>query len=1159
MEETSVSIVLEQCESLTYNERTKQMLKLGRQSTTNPSVRSTIYKLLDGSVYEQKLVLDSCYGSQDVDLAIQYISHASPSKWLQTRAMHLIELLGTDEQILQALEFIPLKLQIKSLGRLKNAKRWRRLKTKERVIDQYLDNINDKEESALFRQLLPLSSLQYVSENLPRLVAKLSEKYWLKLATHYPVTVQAHLEHWIESSELDSPILLGIANSIISKWTKRRPDSALKLAELMVEKFPISRLPLQKLLSTRPHACMKLILENDDTALESLYFDNGILKCLSPEHILVLFEHRIITSWDFKTLTHEQRSVLYPVIRNIWRSEAGVLDITVVSHLPNPYRIEEAHRHIALSTYQTKPSDRIPYIGLLPWKEGLEFQKPFLHSRDADIRSSALSSQLEGAMYNEDYISDALDLVIRYKNDQDPIRRSMLMALSKIPGGRWNEEHLPLLAQIFRHALEASDLSHFSIDYIHEILSRLLTWFPEWTASQIVLFVKGGKLQHYDMFSHASGKFAPSMIMRIIQTALSPTLQDLSKKNDLSTLLILADLFSDHLGFWTEILDIFERAIDPEESKDHDNGSKVLQFLQRHHRATFFRIAPQLLEPKSMRFIDAQLIVRHILIHRQDLVPRLFTYHNSGSQRELLWPRLCFGDWPWTYRTWTQKQQEEFASILESRMETEDSIHQNSLYIRTLGLLNYTDPRILMHLTTSSNPVMYENATKALAKFETDAGHKSILLLLKSSDADQSLVGDVIDNEQVEEMSKKAKVAAYSLQYIIQSMSTTQAFNLLTGILRQRVTIAKEIFRLIGTLETEKAYQFLLSISTAENLHPDSYGAILQALAHETYLSKHQTWDVYKIAASKNSSNNTETQQSLLAILASFFSIPAIISNPSNIQNILEMCLTLLSSPSIELHIQTLKTLSMKPRLPFEISELGFHSLQSRLLELIQSRNVDEQKATARLIYKIFARKSSSKIISDIFKPLTTAMHMIPWIRNSLKILFDEYMLHIGLQSVDTRTLLSTTSVVLGHLQQCDITVKMKIRLIFTGFAISFPELKMHLLEMVEKEELVGDALVLASGQLGHWAENKGKETQVEELEGLLKNLKKEGAGEGAGRRLGLVCLEKGARRWGWSEKRKERLSSYKEDRNGGSMGAMIREAAWDIRVPGEIHGEDST
>ncbi|KAA8566696.1 hypothetical protein EYC84_009229 [Monilinia fructicola] len=959
------------------------MLIIGQQSTKNPSTRSMIYELLDGSTYEQKLALDSCHGSQDVNLPLQYLAGGSLSKWLQSRAMHLVELLGTDDQILNALSSVPLKLQIRSLSRMKYSKRWRRLKTRTGVIDQYLEGIVAKEESSVFRRIFPLSSSQYVSENLPRLVAKLSERDWLRLATNHPSIVQTQLEVWINGPEPVNPVFLSIINSIVSKWTSQRPDAALKLLTSMAEKIPISNLPLQELLSANPDACIKLVLEKDDVALEKLSFDNDILKRLSLEHTLTVFEYNKISTWDFQALTHEQRSVLYPVIRHIWRSKEGVLNSSIVSHLPNPYRLEEARRHITLSAFEAKPSDRISYIGLTPWAEGIELQRPFLHSKDAEIRSSALKCQIKSAMFDETYVSNALNLVIRYRNDQDPVRLAMLRALSKIPGGRWNEEHLPNLEKIIRQALEASDLSQ-----------------------------------------------------------------------------------SKHYG--------------PE------------------------------------------------------------------SERRLLFPSLCHEHRPWIYRKWTQKQQEKFASILETRVEEDkDMIYEDSSYIRTLGLLNFIDPKILSHLATSSITTVYESAIKALAKFDTGSGYKVILSLLPSSDEDGIPAQNDPKDDETNKGSQRAKMATYSLKHIIQSMSAPQAFKLLTDIPRQRITIGKEVIRLIGTLETDEAYEFLIKTSTDETLHPDSCTAVLQALSHEFYLSKPQTWDIYQSTASKTTEDDMEIQKSLLAIIASLFSIPSIISNSSIIQNILEILLNLLSSPSTELRIQTLGTLSTTPRLPFEFSQKGYNSLQTRLQELLQARNIDEQHATARVIYTLFASNPSSTIFPTIFLPLTKPQEITLKTRNLLRVLIDEYSSYVGWDSAGSRPLVATTSLILGYLAECSITRKLRIQLLFCGFGLAFEELKSGVAGMVE-EGLSPDALVEMVRKLGVWVERRGREAQVAELEGLLGTMGVEG------RRLALVCLVKGAERWGWDAPRKGRLEIFR----GEEEELGVREAAWDVVVPGEGGGE---
>ncbi|QSZ31470.1 hypothetical protein DSL72_001035 [Monilinia vaccinii-corymbosi] len=201
--------------------------------------------------------------------------------------------------------------------------------------------------------------------------------------------------------------------------------------------------------------------------------------------------------------------------------------------------------------------------------------------------------------------------------------------------------------------------------------------------------------------------------------------------------------------------------------------------------------------------------------------------------------------------------------------EDKEVLHHVAVCVKTIALLNFIEPKILLHLTTPSIAMVYETATGALGTFDTDSVQKTILSLLPSSDEDENSMKNKADNSDYDDGAGKdnkgAKMVTDSCRHIIKSMNTIQAFKLQTDIPRQRVTIAKEIFRLIGRLETEEADQFLIQTSTNEKLLPDFYTAVLEARSHETYLSKSQTWTVYQSNASKNTKETSNPPSSLLS------------------------------------------------------------------------------------------------------------------------------------------------------------------------------------------------------------------------------------------------------------------------------------------------------
>jgi hypothetical protein len=130
----------------------------------------------------------------------------------------------------------------------------------------------------------------------------------------------------------------------------------------------------------------------------------------------------------------------------------------------------------------------------------------------------------------------------------------------------------------------------------------------------------------------------------------------------------------------------------------------------------------------------------------------------------------------------------------------------------------------------------------------------------------------------------RARIAIYALRTAILAMSPQNAIALLQTIPSEKVTVAKEIIRLIGEFTTEVAYQELLAWNEKE-LHPDVRVALLRAFW--THLERDETWLIFQQAAISSDSAistmvtripsnslSTPTQAKLLTLLATLLQHP---------------------------------------------------------------------------------------------------------------------------------------------------------------------------------------------------------------------------------------------------------------------------------------------
>ncbi|KAM3081761.1 hypothetical protein ACMFMG_005207 [Clarireedia jacksonii] len=810
--------------------------------------------------------------------------------------MRAILIMGTDEQVSIALKSLPVYLQVQSLRRLRSFRRRRR---RQNVVDGYIEDIPNKEQSQLFQRMLPLGSRALVKKYLPSVVGAFEETAWVRLARYYPDIALVELEKWAERAEPNDPILLGVGDALISYWAyeKGPSDRALQALKIMMKKFSPSQLRLWDMEKMKADQLIPLLLDHDHAALRKMHFQatktlKGLRK-LSTERLIEISQvvRDIIDTLRFPQFTLEQRIALYPLIRETWRDDCGILPTNVVSSLPTNIRLEEARRHLALPALDSRTAQKCRYIAMLPWEEAMELQKPMLYNKDVSIRSVALGAQIWSAKFDQSHLSNALDLALRFKNDQDSTRLAIFNGLDSIPASRWKEQHLPQLSQLFRHYLDARDLSFRTQVRIVNFLRRVVTFHPAWTSQQLLQLFQERRAPQRNFLKYATGKYGPKQILSYIQTTFSSFIQTIGKK-DISTLTILGIYFGTHIKYWPELLDIAEKWVRDDNSEEL--GVTGLGLLEKCRPQALFEIVPLLINRKEKTDVDrfctqirTRIIRDHILKYRQDLLPQILL--DPKDSLEILYSIKN----KTLLRKWTAEQQSIYARHLISFISNAaERDYSRPKCIDGLRYLSYTDPQPLIDLTFSKTPIIHDCAIKALAKFDTPAGHNTIINHLQSTNPSIS------------------KSAVYALPSIIKFLPPSSSLTVFKTIPLDRVTIAKETLCLIGSLQTDDAYAHLLSLSQQSNLHTDVYSHLLSALSYPIYMSKPSTWKLYNsITTAKDPYPKDELLQSLIDTITSIR--PVLLKKYAD--TIFSVLKPLLTHPHRKIRIQVLQKLAAYP------------------------------------------------------------------------------------------------------------------------------------------------------------------------------------------------------------------------------------------------------
>jgi hypothetical protein len=573
------------------------------------------------------------------------------------------------------------------------------------------------------------------------------------------------------------------------------------------------------------------------------------------------------------------------------RNSDGIIAAGTVTQLPEDLRELEARRHLhEVIALGTRPMERIVYARFLPWDEALATLKAFLGFPEGGVRGLALDTMLAipGLRPKETALPDkALAMITARKNEQDPVRSVMLRALVAWPRAVWRKDHQPVIAQILRDALDAGDLSHGTAQCAEALLIRTFFLDPAAGAVWLGTFIKergnlydarlGAHLTDADVRAAAPHLLAVCQLwhrqertQNLMQLAdslgermklvdgLADILADIAKKTPWGyTALYIITLFARFdtgryesglaatlrhwfdKGWYSEILSLAARQERPGKRQPplHPELAAALERISRgvgrdEHivqavtllrvRAVqhFDRILPDLLN-RDPSYVCIPVIHWHLHARRQDLLDpflgdRVITGRfATGTTRWLLPFKKGF------FR-WTPAQNTTFAASL-GKLVTDKDRDTPTIWscLAVLAAMDSAPMDTLMAAAADTRPAIQEKAIRVMGR--CDRGQ-----------CVPTLIGCLDD--------ARARIAIYGLRSALRDMLPRAALHLLGGVPLRKVTVAKEVLRLLGELRIDAAYEHLVKLD-ATDLHRDVRIAMLRALWD--HLDREPTWQVY--------------------------------------------------------------------------------------------------------------------------------------------------------------------------------------------------------------------------------------------------------------------------------------------------------------------------
>jgi hypothetical protein len=174
-------------------------------------------------------------------------------------------------------------------------------------------------------------------------------------------------------------------------------------------------------------------------------------------------------------------------------------------------------------------------------------------------------------------------------------------------------------------------------------------------------------------------------------------------------------------------------------------------------------------------------------------------------------------------KRWSTSTQDALAQTLDAELaDKEKNIPQ---------LIGLVERRVGLPLASATGLFSFASDPRSALK-------EKVIRLLARLDAGQglpTLIECLVDD--------RARFAIYGFRKAVLELPPVAVFELLQRTPLHKVTVAKEIMRLLGEMRSDAAYEFMISLHNTQKLHRDVRIAQLRALWG--HLEKPQTWKVF--------------------------------------------------------------------------------------------------------------------------------------------------------------------------------------------------------------------------------------------------------------------------------------------------------------------------
>lgn len=895
--------LLSEIEGLHHRARVRRMIALGREARQGDERAASIVAELhaSASTYERLMALYSAFGHRDG--ARVAVSVHDASRMIRRVAASMVAELCDDAQVEAALTaIVEPRLVCSTLNALVRRRRGA-------VVDCWLTARLRAGVEPKMIDLLPFAGQGHVEAFLGQAVEHGGTVLWGRLCRRHPELAVSWFRGELARRGSIDPRLRWRILAHLKVLAERVPDAALELVRaLLAADEPVSALAsgVQRLVRARPGETFDVLRAHHQRGPERhppgvfavAQFDK-VAHLLGAERLDFLVRHAWSALGDgtrgrrwFLRLSESDRAAVLAAFvagnRGGWgaflfrylgaespqeievRERAyerfsraaqdldGTIPVAVLDWLPLDLREREATRHLErCQALSTRPRERIAYAGLLPFARAKEVLAPWLGHPEGEERARAQMILIGSVRHDRAAMGDALANVKARRFEQDPVRRSMFEALVDLRVALFAPEHLALVADCVTDALDAADLSSATAAAVERLICRLFRLDGEWGANQLSrLLATRGSVSTWGL-----GEGLTRADAERLTPALARLAHEWTDRERAGAVITLAASLGIRLGAVTPVLEALDRLA--RELPFAGVAAAALELLAVHDRRRFCRIVPELLRDDPS-FVLISRVARFVSLQRQDLLVDALLSAQPLTGRFATGRTFWVIDYERGHGRCTAYQQQVYArGCFASLRDQKSDVPTMRVAINNFVRLAFADAAPFLAFAADPRQPVREMTIRALPWLDARQGLPALI----------DALGD-----------DRARWAIYALRKVFSEMPRAEVLATLRGVPVGKVTVAKEVARLLGELRGDDAYAELLRMDRAE-LHRDVRIALLRALWD--HLDRPETWTIFeravehpdwivgsKLAEVPLDRLTTDTEGRVVALLAKFLARP---------------------------------------------------------------------------------------------------------------------------------------------------------------------------------------------------------------------------------------------------------------------------------------------